>query len=117
MITKEQFLILVLFIVCIFLGLIAMKKENDVIDRVLIKTRIDSIESENKLLLQDNENRLCENRNLLLKIDTLKQLNDSLFKVKRPIIKIINKYENYKSLNHHASADTMRSILSENNIN
>ncbi len=66
-----------------------MKKENDVIDRVLIKTRIDSIESENKLLLQDNENRLCENRNLLLKIDTLKQLNDSLFKVKKPVIKII----------------------------
>ena len=32
MITKEQFLILVLFVVCIFLGLIAMKKENDVID-------------------------------------------------------------------------------------
>lgn len=94
-----------------------MKKENDVIDRVLIKTRIDSIENENKLLLKDNESRLSENRNLLLKIDTLKQLNDSLFKVKRPIIKVINKYENYKSLNHHASADTMRSILSENNIN
>lgn len=94
-----------------------MKKENDVIDRVLIKTRIESIENENKLLLKDNESRLSDNRNLLLKIDTLKQLNDSLFKVKRPIIKIINKYENYKSLNHHASADTMRSILSENNIN
>ena len=94
-----------------------MKKENDVIDRVLIKTRIQSIENENKLLLKDNENRLSENRNLLLKIDTLKKINDSLFKVKKPIIKIINKYENYKSLNHHASADTMRSILSENNIN
>ena len=117
MITKEKFLILVLLVVCIFLGLIAMKKENDVIDRVLIKTRIESIENENKLLLKDNESRLSDNRNLLLKIDTLKQLNDSLFKVKRPIIKIINKYENYKSLNHHASADTMRSILSENNIN
>ena len=117
MITKEQFLILVLFIICIFLGLIAMKKENDVIDRVLIKTRIDSLESENKLLISDNNNRLSENKNLLLKIDTLKKLNDSLFKVKKPIIKVINKYENYKSLNHHASADTMRSILSENNIN
>jgi len=117
MITKEKFLILFLFACCIFLGLIALKKEHDVIDKVLIKEQIDSLKKENKSFLDSINQAKVRNTNLLCRIDTLRKLNDSLFKIKTPIIKQIKIYESFKSLNHHASADTMRSILSENNIN
>lgn len=109
-------IIFILLVFCIMLSFFAFKKVETIIDTARIQIQIDSLNNSNKKLLDEIELRTLENVKYSIQNDSLIAKNDSLQKAKRPIIKIIGKYENFKSSSYIASRDTMRSIFTENNI-
>jgi hypothetical protein len=114
--TNHQIFIIVLCVLCVVFGYILNNSDKNVIDDTNIQYRIDSLKKENEAYLNAIIVRNSQNFELSSKIDKLVQKNDSLEKAKKPIIYIIGKYENFKSPNYNASADTMRFIFTENNI-
>jgi regulatory protein YycI of two-component signal transduction system YycFG len=115
-ITNQQILIIILCVICVFLGYILNNNKPIQINDKYIQSRLDSLKSENISYFKDIEKR---NKQVVLyktKIDSLNKANDSLQKLKNKIIYTIGKYENFKSYSYTASADTMQSIFSENNI-
>ena len=112
----KYIIIFILLALCIILSFFTFKKVEGIIDSVRIEILIDSLNLENEKLLGEINLRTIENINYSKLNDSLISVNNSLQKLKVPIIKIIVKYENFKSPSYVASSDTMRSILTENNI-
>jgi regulatory protein YycI of two-component signal transduction system YycFG len=115
-ITNQQIFIIILCVICVFLGYILNNNKPIQINDKYIQSRLDSLKSENISYFKDIEKR---NKQVVIyknKIDSLNNANDSLQKLKNKIIYTIGKYENFKSHSYSASADTMQSIFTENNI-
>lgn len=113
---KKTILIVTLSILVIVFGYFTFKSNAVLGDWHLSERKVDSLSVVNKKLQQVIYDRDANSVKIILVIDSLKKANDLLERKKIPIIKIISKYENYKSSNHNASADTMRSIFSESGI-
>jgi hypothetical protein len=113
---SKTIIIFILSILCVMLSFFAFKKIETIIDTARIEIIIDSLNTVNKRLLDDIELRNIENKKYSRTNDSLVVKNDSLQKLKSKNKDKIGMYENFKSPNYIASADTMRSIFTENNI-
>jgi hypothetical protein len=115
-ITNQQILIIILCVICVILGYILNNHKPIQINDTYIQSRLDSLKKENNTYFNDIKTRDKQTIVFKSKIDSLCKANDSLQKLKNKIIYTIGKYENFKSYSYTASADTMQSIFTENNI-
>jgi hypothetical protein len=115
-INKDIIWLSLILILSVILVYNSIKPNLSNLNDVYIKKRFDSLKSENKTYLNMINLRDLQVTVFKIKIDSLNKKNDSLQKAKKPIIYTIGKYENFKSPNYIASADTMHSIFTENNI-
>ena len=114
--SKDIIWFIIIFVLSNFLTYTLSKKEVPIINENYLKYRLDSLKKENSFILNNINLRNKDIIRYKIKIDSLFVINDSLRKTKKIVIVEINKYENFKSPNYIASADTMRNIFTENNI-
>jgi hypothetical protein len=115
-INKDIIWLSIILILSIIIAYTLSKPNLSNLNDIYIEKRFDSLKSENKVYLNAINLRDLQVIVFKNKIDSLNTKNDSLLKAKKTIISTIGKYENFKSYSYTASADTMQSIFTENNI-
>jgi hypothetical protein len=114
--SKDIIWFIIILILSNFLTFTLSRRNVPIINENYFKERVESLKKENSFFTKSIAIRNKDIIKYKIKIDSLYIANDSLRKIKKTVIIEINKYENFKSPNYIASADTMQSIFTENNI-